>query len=613
MSYPVRVTVQVEGGTTLTDFKSLTITQELFTHHTFALDFSFEALGKALQMKPDVLFKQAHEKLSGKNITIGWVSGLETGGGGSFQFKGLITETSIQTSADLTNYYHISGTSPTFLLEDGSQSRSFVKKTAQQIFTAVLADYPANALAQQLKPRSKAVLPYVAQYDETNFNFLSRLAAQQGEWFYYDGTTLQLGLATAKTRAFQSSGVQHFTLSMNLQPGQLQGSHYNYRTHQPLNATAKAPTGGDAFSKFALKRSKEVFRQPHRVMADAVLNDTTQLQQALDTLSAKQTSSLVALEGQGEVFDLVPGARLDVRDAAGVDYGTFRVLAVEHELDGDGNYRNRFKGMSGALDSPPPNEFYTTPAAHPELAEVIDLDDPRHLGRVRVRYQWPVAKPADAESGWLRVTAPYSGDGKGHMFTPEAGSQVLVSYEHGRPEFPVVVGNLFHPQNKQGAKYTTEGNHLKGLQTAGGNKFVMNDTKGAQTILLSNANKKTTAITVSFENDGKVHIMSAGPVAVNGSTITLEAGAPGKGQKAYTGDILMRAKTITLEAEEDVHVTAKTKSVAVEAKENISLAAQKALIADTPQEISLAATKKMTLQGGGALAMKAATIDKSIG
>lgn len=67
------------------------------------------------------------------------------------------------------------------------------------------------------------------------------------------------------------------------------------------------------------------------------------------------------------------------------------------------------------------------------------------------------------------MTAPYSGDGKGHIFTPGVGSQVLVSYEHGLPEFPVVVGNVFHPPNKQGAKYSPPSNNMKGLQTAGGN------------------------------------------------------------------------------------------------------------------------------------------------
>ena len=74
---------------------------------------------------------------------------------------------------------------------------------------------------------------------------------------------------------------------------------------------------------------------------------------------------------------------------------------------------------------------------------MIDLADPRGLGRVRVRYYWSVTAAADAESGWLRVSTPYSGDGKGQLFTPEKGSQVLVGYEQGQAERPVVLGNHF--------------------------------------------------------------------------------------------------------------------------------------------------------------------------
>ncbi|RZK24379.1 MAG: hypothetical protein EOO56_01565 [Hymenobacter sp.] len=115
---------------------------------------------------------------------------------------------------------------------------------------------------------------------------------------------------------------------MNLQPGQLRSSTHNYRTHQKLQATAQVPAGGDAYSKFAVQRSQEVFAYPHRLLADSVLTDTPQLQASMDVLAAKQTSGLVALEGQGEVFGIVPGSLLAVRDAAGADYGRFRVLAV---------------------------------------------------------------------------------------------------------------------------------------------------------------------------------------------------------------------------------------------------------------------------------------------
>ncbi|MDJ0364710.1 phage baseplate assembly protein V [Hymenobacter sp. H14-R3] len=49
--------------------------------------------------------------------------------------------------------------------------------------------------------------------------------------------------------------------------------------------------------------------------------------------------------------------------------------------------------------------------------------------------------------------APAAGAGKGQLFTPEVGSQVLVGYEQGRAEFPVVLGNLFHARNPAGASY----------------------------------------------------------------------------------------------------------------------------------------------------------------
>ncbi|UOQ74809.1 phage baseplate assembly protein V [Hymenobacter cellulosilyticus] len=185
----------------------------------------------------------------------------------------------------------------------------------------------------------------------------------------------------------------------------------------------------------------------------------------------------------------------------------------------------------------------------PELAEVIDLNDPQKLGRIKARYYWPVDEPKQAETGWLRVTTPYAGDGKGQLFTPEVGSQVLIAYEHSLAEFPVVLGNMFHPQNKQSAKYSNPQNNLKGMQTAGGNKFVMADAKGEQRILISNSNNKGTAVEVGFKGDGSITIKSNGPVTVLGSTITLEAGDK--------GEIVMHAKNVSIDAEENISLTAK--------------------------------------------------------
>jgi len=40
------------------------------------------------------------------------------------------------------------------------------------------------------------------------------------------------------------------------------------------------------------------------------------------------------------------------------------------------------------------------------------------------------------------------------MFTPEVGQALLVSYEHGLADLPVVVSNVFHPDNKQNKLYS---------------------------------------------------------------------------------------------------------------------------------------------------------------
>ena len=603
MSYPVKVSVQVEGvgdpSGSLAEFTHLSLQQHVFTHHTFGLDFSCETLGKALGLKPDLVPIQAHTQLSGKAITLSWTSRLASGAGRAFQFKGLITDISLRTDADLVNYYHVSGYSPSFLLEDGTQSRTFVKQKLGAIFAQVLGEYPGNAFARVLQAQGQAVLPYVVQYQETNFNFLSRLAAGQGEWFYYDGTSLRLGRESAPVIAFRSSSAQVFSLAMRLQPSKTQGAGYNYRTHAPLAATATPPAGGYGLNQFAQQQSETLFTQPQRLAVGGQGRDQAQLQRALDGLAARQAGSQVTLTGQGEAFDTRVGSVLEVQDAAGAAYGRFRVLGVAHEVDGAGNYHNAFEALPDAVSAPPPNPHYLVPVAQSELAEVIDLQDPRSLGRIRVRYYWSVGQPAEAESAWLRVSTPYSGAGKGQLFTPEVGSQVLVGYEQGQAEQALVLGNLFHAQNPQGATYTRASNHLKGLQTAGGNKLVMNDVAGAQTILLSNSNKKGTSILVNFKGDGSVAITTNGPIHLtSGDSISLEA-----------------KKNISLRAGEDITLAADKNILAETKDENIGIRAKKELLLTAvDDDLTLeAGSKKVVTKAADNVEISAGAVAKIMG
>ena len=583
MAIAITAQISIGGGKPLSNYLSISIRQELFSHHSFQVAVPYEMLE---QERTDGFFHQAHQLYCGKPITITLTPTVEKAYP-ALVFKGVITHISLSNAGDFSHSFVLSGYSPTYLLEDGSQRRSFLKKGLKDIFAEVLKPYTANTVTYgALKPQHQDQVKYTVQYGESNYVFLRRLADAYGEWFYYDGKTIRLGKPTdGQALPFTVAGTEGFTMAIELQPTKFVLGRYDYLAHQPYqgDSASQSLSQLNPFAAKALEQSDSLFSQPARFIANRHVRSQQQLNTTIKEWKANQVSGLVTFQGNGENPGFGVGKLIAVQGVSAQgqhDYGKYRLTEVLHTVQAD-QYQNTFLALPDAAEHPSPNPEVQPPMGVPELAEVIDVADPQNLGRIRVRYYWPVAVQTEAETGWVRVSTPYSGDGKGQLFTPEVGSQVLVGYEQGLAEFPVVLGNLFHPQNKQKAKYTTPQNHLKGMQTAGGNKFVMSDTAKEQTILISNSNNKGTAVEIGFKGDGSITIKSNGPVQVLSPDITLEAGKKGK--------IRLHAKTITVEAEDEIAIGSNTKSIALKAKVDVKATAE--------QNVALTATKAASLTG----------------
>ena len=79
---------------------------------------------------------------------------------------------------------------------------------------------------------------------------------------------------------------------------------------------------------------------------------------------------------------------------------------------------------------------------------VVNTDDPRHLGRVRLRV--PSILGPDVVTGWAMPCVPYGGQlNQGFLFVPEVGAGVWVEFEEGDLEFPIWVGTFW---SESGAK-----------------------------------------------------------------------------------------------------------------------------------------------------------------
>ncbi len=599
MARQVVVTVQCEGKALAPgqDFTALVLHQTLFDHHTLSLAVPFDSV----EGSQAAFLSQTPSQLLGQpvSVTIAPDAAFEFDKGPGFNFKGVVTELGTSKDSDLQSSLLVQGYSPSCLLASGVQKRTFIKQTLSAIFTQVLAPYPENLLTRQLSSRHTAAIPYVVQYQESDFAFLSRLATEYAEWFFYDGTTLQLGPPAAQADLdFVADGVHNtFHLGLALNATKVKFYEYNYQQHQHYTATTQgqaAPAlSQHPFGKLVLQQSEQLFAQESHTLAEMRIQSGGEIQDEARSFHQQRVAELVALQGNSDDSSLqlgrvikVKGQGLGTTHGKTADFGAYRLVEITHHLDADGNYSNTFTAIPHLLDLPPLNPNYAPPAGVQELAEVIDTADPDHLGRVRVRYYWPVAKPADAETDWIRTLTPYSGDGKGQLFVPEVGSQVLVGYANGLAEAPLVLGNLFHAQNKQGAKYTTDQNHLKGLQTAGGNKFVMSDTKGEQTIHISNSNNKGTAIEVGFKGDGSVSIKTNGPISLTaGANITLTA----------KKDIILTAENVTINAKEKIIKTAK--EIALTGSDKVDLTG-KATTIKAGDTMKIAATSSLDVTGG---------------
>lgn len=98
----------------------------------------------------------------------------------------------------------------------------------------------------------------------------------------------------------------------------------------------------------------------------------------------------------------------------------------------------------------------------PDTTDPVEATDRRQvdwihtdpLGRIQVRFHWD--RRADVEqpdayvrgrSAWLRVAMPWAGDGYGVSFVPRANMEVVVGFENGDPDRPVVIGTVHNRRN----------------------------------------------------------------------------------------------------------------------------------------------------------------------
>lgn len=553
-------------------FVSLHLRQGFNRHHTFTVVVNY--------LSPNNTFQQTLEKFIGYIGETASISFVHRQTGESYDFEGIITQVEMVGSMGETGGVAIHGTSPTILYENNRTLDSWMDQSLSTIIKEATQEYGKVNLVSN--PKYAAPIPYMAQYNESVFDFMNRLSALYGEWFYYDGTKVYFGKPDRDNteKIVYDMDLEEVRLVANLVPGKSARYDYVAQENKQHNADTPAkPDGMNDLQSIAHSCSEKAYTAKTTSAADPHVTDKAELDEQMRIVKNASGANLLNIKGIGKTCRIRIGEIIDVSFPDRMKLpplGKFRIVGIEHEVRRDGHYSNSFVGVpDSTVHIPVPDA--KRPLALPELATVKENNDDKGQGRVKVAFDW---QKNGKTTNWIRVQTPNAGvsgavpKNRGWVFVPEVGDQVMVSYEHGNPDRPYVTGSVFHSGSGKGGD---KDNKVKSIITRSGNAIVFDDETGSivitdqtgkQLIMLDGTDAITVmakkSITLTNEAESVI-VMDDKSIGLQADTIALE------GRKSVT--LLSGNECMVLSSEKSI-ISSSGTNIKQEAAKDYDVAAK---------------------------------------
>jgi len=500
MAENINITATIDGQDgEITLIESMKINQRIFGHHNFEI------------VIPARVFAQGSEifdcipDLIGKEMLTSWEVSHSGSGGGAFvnSFNGIITDVSVSGNDYKYMNVVLRGSSPTILLDGVLNTNTYADMTLKDLFNASMSSNLISAIPMSDNLSYTNKLPFVVQYNETDFDFMARMLQSHGEWFYYDGINVVMGLDTGTEVALSEKRCHSIDFSYNLTKPVANLKGRDLLAHEVLDITAESPSPSDSQTGLVSDESLNLYPahsdnyMPYPTTADGEEGqpDKDYLQEKIDLLKLSRANEGFSVHGVTDEPQLRIGQVINIDHRA--CSGTYVITSLSHSSKGSDNYQNFFSARP--VDAGVPSEVRT---ARPRLSDctaiVIDNQDPEKMGRVKVQFDW-----GEAPSPWLRMVMPHTGSGRGFYFVPELNEEVMVGFEMGMGEHPYVVGSLYNGQNKFETHFDGD-NKIKSIKTVSGNEIIFND-HGSLTI----HNAKNSMV-LNCAEDGSIDIKTEG-------------------------------------------------------------------------------------------------------
>ncbi|MEI7267704.1 type VI secretion system tip protein VgrG [Pectobacterium versatile] len=425
-----------------------------------------------------------------------------------------------------------------------TNARIFQAQKPEAIIGALLEEAGITDYAFALR-NEHAVREYCVQYRESDLAFITRLAAEEGLYFFHEfeegkhrlvfaddagalakGPELFFNLATQGLS--EGAYVRRFRYAEAVRTAEVALKDYSFKT--PAYGLLHNKMSGELEHQ---RESYQHFDYPGRFKQDPSGKAFTGYR--LDALRAG------AMTGSGEsnAAELMPGSSFTLTEhpnltlniawqLVAITHSGQQPQALEEESCGEPTtYSNSFEVVKASTtwraDLP-----YKPMVDGPQIATVVGPAGEEiycdQYGRVKLQFPWDRYGASDDQSScWVRVSQGWAGGQYGLIAIPRIGHEVIVSFLEGDPDQPIVTGRTFHatnpspyplPANKTRTSIRTSThkgagfNELRFEDQAGQEEVFIHAQKDMNTVVLNN---RSTGVGVDHaENVGRDQVSVIG-------------------------------------------------------------------------------------------------------
>lgn len=455
MSTGLRFTLEVDGlAPDALAVVSFSLSQSL--SELFSLDVSLVS-----QQLFNIEFSQVLEKTAHLKI---W-QGDEI----QRRVKGIVTWFELGENDNHQTLYNLRIRPPLWRAALRQNSRIFQNEDIQSILGTILQENSVTEWSP-LFSEPHPVREFCVQYGETDYDFLARMAAEEGIFFYEEHALKSddQSLVLCDTVRFLPEAfdipwnpntrtevstpcISQFRHSAQIRPSSVIAKDYTFK--RPGWAGRFEHEGESMDYQHA---QYEVFDYPGRFKDEHGQNFAR-----WQTEGWRNNAEMA--HGESRSPAIWPGRRITLTDHPQASLNR-EWQVVESALSGSQPQAVAGRGGAGTtLD----NHFVVVPADRtwrPRPQEKPSVDGPQSAvvtgpageeifcdehGRVRVKFNWDRYNPANQDSScWIRVAQAWAGPGFGNLAIPRVGQEVIVDFLNGDPDQPIIMGRTYHQDNR---------------------------------------------------------------------------------------------------------------------------------------------------------------------